>query len=82
MSIGLTFAMAVGLVGKQSLPVCLSCGYKIKGGTKGRHFFCRKTQQCKQAATKFKHLKERKGLNKDDALSETLKWLQEKRMAQ
>lgn len=79
MSIGLTFAMAVGLVSKQNLPICLSCGYKIRGGTKGRHFFCRKTRRCKSAAFKFNHLKERKHMSKEEALSETLQWLDKER---
>jgi hypothetical protein len=78
MSIGLTFAMSVGLVSKQNLPICLSCGYKIKGGTKGRHFFCRKTKQCKRAADKYWRVR-RKGIGKDEALSETLKWLDNER---
>jgi predicted RNA-binding Zn-ribbon protein involved in translation (DUF1610 family) len=79
MSIGLTLSMAVGLVSKQNLPICLSCGYKIRGGTKDRHFFCRKTRRCKSAAIKFKHLKERKNLSKEEALSETLKWIDKER---
>jgi hypothetical protein len=79
MAAGLTVAMAVVKVQFDNRPICLSCGYKIKGGTRGRHFFCRTSSLCKSAAIKFKHLKERKNLPKDEALSETLKWLDSKR---
>jgi hypothetical protein len=79
MSIGLTLAMALVKIRGENRPICLSCGYKIRGGTKGRHFFCRATQQCKSAAIKYTHYKDRSGLSKEEALSETLNWLDDKR---
>lgn len=77
MSIGLTFSMAFDRVHYENRPVCKSCGYKIKGGTRGRHFFCRTTPKCRSAGFKFKHLKE-KGRTQQEALEETLVWLNER----
>lgn len=77
MQAGLTFPMAVAKVQFDNRPLCVSCGNKIKGGTRGRHFFCRTNAMCKSASIKFKHLKE-KGRNKEEALNETLNWLKER----
>src|SRR5881296_50154 len=45
MRIGLTYRMAHLKVLSDNLPICNSCGNKIKGGQRGRHFFCLKTPQ-------------------------------------
>lgn len=82
MSIGMTFSMACVKVRLDNRPICLSCGYKIRGGTKGRHFFCRTTPQCKSAYIKFKNYKSKNGLSKEEALSRTLGWLDERRKEQ
>ena len=79
MLVGLTFRMAVVFIRRSNLPICLSCGYKIKGGTKGRHFFCRTTQQCKSAGIKYHHYLHRHGKSKEEALSLTLEWLNDRR---
>lgn len=78
MAIGLTFSMAVIKVQYDNRPICLCCGNKIKGGTRGRHFFCRSNPNCRSAGIKFHHLIHKYSKSKEQALTETINWMKQK----
>jgi hypothetical protein len=78
MATGLTFDMAIVKVQFDNRPICHCCGNKIKGGIRGRHFFCRKSTQCKSASVKYRNLQKRKNKTREEALVETISWLKER----
>lgn len=72
---GLTYEMAVARVSYDNRPICRCCGKKIKGGTDGRHLFCKTTAECRTAARRYKYYKEQKGMKRDTALAAVLETL-------
>lgn len=44
---GVSSGKAKQLVRSSNRPKCLCCGNPIKGGQKGKNFFCRKTKACR-----------------------------------
>lgn len=44
-----TIRVAIRRVRVVNRPICHSCGNPIKGGTKGRHYFCKKHPECVKA---------------------------------
>jgi ribosomal protein L34E len=48
-----TATIAKRQVRDNNRPLCHSCGNPIKGGTKGRHFFCKKTAHCVKAHNSY-----------------------------
>lgn len=65
-------AQAKKIVLEQNRPLCLCCLNPIKGGTKGRHFFCTKTAKCRKAQNAYRYYKFRKGWSHEDALERAL----------
>jgi hypothetical protein len=74
--IGLTYELAKARVAYENRPTCNCCGNKIKGGTRGRHLFCRDTPECRKAARRYKWLKESRNLSREDALAAVIRSLQ------
>jgi hypothetical protein len=58
-----TFELSAGkakkLVRTNNRPVCLCCGKPIKGGQKGKNYFCRKTKACKTGHNSYHYYKTR-----------------------
>lgn len=52
---GLSKRQAIFNIRDRNRPICQSCGNPIKGGTKGRHFFCKKTPACLRANNSYHH---------------------------
>lgn len=47
--------VAKKVVLEQNRPICQSCGNKIKGGQKDRHFFCTKNPECRKGHTVYEY---------------------------
>lgn len=47
--------VAKKVVSNSNRPICLSCGQPIKGGQKGRHYFCRKRPECIKAHNAYSY---------------------------
>lgn len=47
--------VAKKIVEKSNRPICQSCGMPIKGGQKGRHFFCKKNPECIKGHTSYEY---------------------------
>lgn len=77
MAKGYSYDLARLRVEHDNRPLCLACGKRIKGGTRGRHFFCRRSQSCRTAARRYKWLRERYHLSKAEAIATVLQSLVE-----
>jgi hypothetical protein len=81
MAAGLSVADAIKQAAELSRPNCLSCGNPIKMGTLGRHLFCKKTAQCKQAGRRYRYYRYRRGLPPDEALDKVIALLDREQVA-
>src|SRR5215467_7640516 len=52
---GVSASRAKRMVLASNRPICHSCQQPIKGGTFGKHFFCRTTQKCKKASNIYRY---------------------------
>lgn len=51
----ITSGKARKIVKANNRAICLSCAKPIKGGTSGKHFFCRTTLMCKKAGNIYRY---------------------------
>lgn len=72
MALGLTYDEARTKVVREARPICLSCGTRITGGTRGRHFFCRSNKKCKTAGRRYKWYREYHRMSKPEAIAKVL----------
>lgn len=72
---GYSLSVSVEYVKREQTPICLCCGNRIKGGTRGRHFFCRERRKCKTAARRYKWYREYHLLGKEEAINKVLESL-------
>jgi hypothetical protein len=58
-----TFELSAGkakrAVRANNRPICLCCGNPIKGGQRGKHYFCRKTKACRTGHNSYHYYKTR-----------------------
>jgi len=76
MGIGLPYELAKARVEYDNRPTCNCCGKKIKGGTRGRHLFCKSTAECRKAARRYKWFREDKNMTRDEALTAVIRSLE------
>ena len=81
MRAGLTYSMAITKVLFDNRPICICCDKKIKGGKKGRHFFCKGTPECKTEERYYRYQRE-KGVSKEEAIDKILGRLNDRRVEQ
>lgn len=81
MRAGLTYSMAITQTLFDNRPICICCDKKIKGGKKGRHYFCREVQECRTEERYYRYLRE-KGVSKQDAIAKTMERINDRRSKQ
>lgn len=69
---GLTAAEAKRAAVKSNRPICNSCGGEIKGGTLGRHFFCKKTKACVKAHNSYHYYRRDRNQSHEVALKKAM----------
>jgi len=67
-SVGISAGRAKLIVRAENRPKCLCCRRPIKGGERGKNYFCRKTPACKTGHNSYHYHRTTRRRSRDEAL--------------